>query len=442
MLNTKSIQAVDQASFSSAFVKPLYDSYCFSNIPPTITNVLLGENKRALPDDVLAGLPRHIDKLVLLLVDGFGWQFVKRFTPRYPFLQKLQDKGVISKLTTQFPSTTSAALTTLYTGKPVGEHGVYEWVYYEPKVDALISPLLFSFAGKLSGEKVSNTLTPTGVNPKELFPTATLTTHLSDRGVPSYAFRNQDYLDSPYYSVMFQDATNIGFSSLEEGCLKLRERLLKDKGKGYYHFYYEKIDQVCHKFGPDSAELETAVDEFCNILETTFMQPLEGKLDRTLFMMTADHGQVAIKPNQTLYLNKQFPNVIPWFKTNNNGELLVPAGGCRDMFLHIKDEYLDEAELFFKSNLEGLCEVYRTEDLIVRGLFGPSVSDTFRARVGNLILLPTTSTPIWWYEKDRFEVSQKGHHGGLSRAEAETFLTCFSFTRGGGGAKSNPVLSV
>ena len=157
------------------------------------------------------------------------------------------------------------------------------------------------------------------------------------------------------------------------------------------------------------------------------MQPLTGSLDKTLFMMTADHGQVGIEPEKTIYLNKEFPQCAKWIKTNKNGELLVPAGACRDLFLHIKDEYLDEATRFFKDKLRGICEVYRVEDLISQGFFGPKVSDTFRSRVGNLVLLCTSSVPVWWYEQGRFEVLYRGHHGGLTRPEAETFLACVPF---------------
>ena len=47
----------------------------------------------------------------------------------------------------QFPSTTTAHVTTMHTGRPVGAHGLYEWNVYEPALDAIVTPLLFSYAG-------------------------------------------------------------------------------------------------------------------------------------------------------------------------------------------------------------------------------------------------------------------------------------------------------
>ena len=40
--------------------------------------------------------------------------------------------GSVTRLTSQFPSTTAAHVTALYTGVPAGQHGVFEWQYWPP----------------------------------------------------------------------------------------------------------------------------------------------------------------------------------------------------------------------------------------------------------------------------------------------------------------------
>ena len=72
MLNTVSVNAVDSSKFSQQFVKPLYESYCFSNIPQTIDFLLTGEGASALPLDVFGNLPTKYDKVMLFFVDAFG----------------------------------------------------------------------------------------------------------------------------------------------------------------------------------------------------------------------------------------------------------------------------------------------------------------------------------------------------------------------------------
>ncbi|HET9906135.1 MAG TPA: alkaline phosphatase family protein, partial [Anaerolineales bacterium] len=132
------------------FVKPRYDSGGFAGIPDRIKESFASDN---------------YDAVVLFLVDGFGWRFFERFQDA-PFIKRFARNGRIEKLTSQFPSTTAAHLTTIHTGWNVGQSGVYEWYYYEPQLDAIISPLLFSY----SGSEYRENLKSTGINPQLLFP--------------------------------------------------------------------------------------------------------------------------------------------------------------------------------------------------------------------------------------------------------------------------------
>jgi hypothetical protein len=57
--------------------------------------------------------------------------------------------------------------------------------------------------------------------------------------------------------------------------------------------------------------------------------------------------------------------------------------------------------------------------LAAEGFFGPSLSERFLARVGNLVVLPFAGESVYYYERDRFESRYWGHHGGLTREEME-----------------------
>ena len=87
MLNTNSINVVNAAKFSQGFTRPLYDSYCFSNIPETIMYLLTGEGRSALPQDALASLPQRYNKVILFFVDAFGWRFFERYANKYALLK-------------------------------------------------------------------------------------------------------------------------------------------------------------------------------------------------------------------------------------------------------------------------------------------------------------------------------------------------------------------
>src|SRR5207248_6813982 len=127
MLNAASLNAVNGSRFSQRFVKPLFDSYCFSNIPQTIESLLRGQGNvgaglvPALPPDVFAGIPTKYNKVILFFIDGFGWRFFERYADKYPFLKALLANGIVSKLTSQFPSTTAAHVTSMHTGLNVAQ---------------------------------------------------------------------------------------------------------------------------------------------------------------------------------------------------------------------------------------------------------------------------------------------------------------------------------
>jgi hypothetical protein len=57
--------------------------------------------------------------------------------------------------------------------------------------------------------------------------------------------------------------------------------------------------------------------------------------------------------------------------------------------------------------------------MIEAGWFGPQVSPVFRARAGDLVILPYRGEAVWWYEKDKFFQKYYGHHGGLTPQEME-----------------------
>src|SRR5947207_8445121 len=187
MLNTLSLKAVNSAKFSQHFVKPCYDSYCFSSLPSTIEFLLTGKQGQMLPHDVFGNLPTRYDKVIFFFVDAFGWRFLERCTERCGFLKTITTEGMVSKLTSQFPSTTAAHVTCIHTGLNVGQSGVYEWNYYEPLVDEVITPLLFAYAG----EKKRDSLKRSGIPVEAFFPPQTLYQKLQAKEITSYVYQHE-----------------------------------------------------------------------------------------------------------------------------------------------------------------------------------------------------------------------------------------------------------
>jgi len=389
------------------FVKPNYHNGGFAGLPHVVKS-LLGGKSFPLPLD---GFQAEYENVILCFIDGFGWRHFEKFGA-HPFLDRFTCNRAAVKLTSQFPSTTSGHVTCIHSGLDVGQSGVFEWNYYEPLLDAMIVPLLFSFSGTAQRDQ----LKPTGIDARRLYPTHTVYQDLKKLGVTSTIFQHREYTPSTYSDILFKGATARGFKTLPETLLNLKNALENAHGKNYFFLYYDKIDTISHDYGPASAHVEAEVDVFLHLMEKFVTQTKKGK---TLLLLTADHGQCEIDPATTIYLNKVFPQLPKLIKTNQKGQLLVPGGSCRDHFLYIQDEALEEAQALLAKGLEGKADVVRTEELIAQGYFGPQVSETFRAHVGNLVILSYRYESIWWYEKGKFEQKYYGHHGGLTPQEME-----------------------
>ena len=424
MINEQSLTAVEAARFSTQFMRPLYDGYGFAQIPQTIRACLTDSDQKGVPFGERDDLYQKYDAVVLLFVDAFGWRFFEQYHQRSPFLRRAVEQGLVSKLTSQFPSTTAAHVTTIHTGLPVGESGVYEWYYYEPLLDRVIAPLLFSFAG----DTERNTLAPTGVSAQALYPSQTLYQDLQPHGVGSVVFQPLSFAHSPYSKVVTDGARIVAYRTLPEALVNLGQLLERQKRKTYYFLYFDSIDTICHRYGPDSPHTAAEIEAFLTIMELIFHKNLAGTQQRTLLLLTADHGQIAIDPATTIYLNQRFPELLPYLTTNQAGQPLAPAGSSRDMFLHIKDAYLDQAQAFLQQALAGRAEIYRVQQLIDQGFFGTTApSAAFTSRVGNLVILPYAHETVWWYEAGRFEQKFYGSHGGLSPDEMETLLLALPY---------------
>jgi predicted AlkP superfamily pyrophosphatase or phosphodiesterase len=414
--NQASISAVDDSTFSQRFLRPRYDSYCFSNLPATIAWLLSGQGASALPLDVFGDLPTRYEQIVFLFADAFGWRFFEHCAGQYPLLKTIAAAGMVSKLTSQFPSTTAAHVTSIHTMLNVGQSGLYEWYYYEPLIDDIIMPLRFAFG---RDRMTPDTLKQTGVPPTALFPQQTLYHALQARGISSHIFQPQASARSAYTQVVCQGAMMHPYTSLHEALASLSALVTtRDAGPAYYFLYFDRIDTRGHLAGPDSPRFNEEVQGFFTALDELFYQQVRGKAGSTLLMLAADHGQVDVDPQTTFYLNLQMPELTRAFKTNAQGAPIVPGGSPRDMFLYVQEEEIAACIAALQQRLAGKAEVYAVQDLLSQSFFGtPTPAPALLGRLGNIVILPYPGETVWWFEEGAYDMKFFGHHGGLTPQE-------------------------
>lgn len=411
------------SKLSPEFIEPQYGKRCFADLPQLTHSLLSGEPaKRAHLDPSLQFADQY-DIVILLFIDGFGWRFFEKFSD-YPFLKRFTDEGQTARWTSQFPSTTAAHVTAIHTGLPVGQSGIYEWIYYDPHVDEVIAPLLFSHAGASSRD----TLQQVNIDPLLIYPTsATHYERLKQNGIHSTILQHSEYTPSTYSDVVFRGANVVPYRTMPEALTNLRLLVNEASTPHYFFLYFDKVDSLCHEYGPNAPQVEAEIDAVLTNLERLLFNQFMGMTSQDspkniLLMMTADHGMAEVDPDTTIYLNldDRFSSLPATFKQNRQGKPIVPAGCCRDMFLYIQEEQLDEVQAKLAHELSDVAIVAQTADLLTQGYFGPPpFSPAFEHRLGNLVILPYLHQSVWWYEKGRFEMDKYGYHGGLTPQEAQ-----------------------
>lgn len=396
------------------YVRPYPGVYSFASIP-SLCRELLGDRGRSdLAEQLVGPLAAEYDKVVLCLVDGFGWRFLQEFEGRYPFLDRMMTEGYVTKLEAQFPSTTTAHVTTLHTNLPVADHGLYEWLFYDPTVDRVICALKYAYAG--DDEEPGNLLAA-GIRPDAILPLGRHYTALAELGVTSRLFQSRAFTPSPYMYVAGENVEAIPTDGPAEGASRLAEAVLAERGRGFFFLYAGELDSAAHRHGPGSAQFAAAADLVMSTLEGLYAQ-LAGNAPRTLLLVTADHGLVDSRIDRLVRLEQTAPEIGDWMRRSRDGTRLAQAGSGRDLFLHIEDSRLEQAMELLAGRLAGIAEVRATRDMIAEGFFRGEPGPRLLSRVGNLAILPRRLDLVWWNEGGRFP-KIPGHHGGLSADEME-----------------------
>lgn len=417
---------IEEESKVGNFIYPSYKKYCFSNIPSTILKFLnVGTKRSALPPKIYKNQVEYEDsnKIILLLIDGFGYSQWLKCYKKYEFFREISQKGAVSPITTVFPSTTAATLTTINTGLTPQEHALLEWYLYFREIDMIIGTLPFTPLGK----RGQDWLLEMGVNPKILYEGNTIYQAMKEEDVKSFAFIKASYAHSCYSRIVHDGSTIIPFISYSDMFTRLRKLVNKEKGPAYFYAYLDNLDGIGHLYGPHAVEYSAELSVLSYSIRREFLKKADRKVAKeTLLLVTSDHGQVNISPEETIYLNK-FQKLTNAFKRSEKGKTILPTGSPRDVFLHIDINKLEETLTFLSKKLEGKAKVTKTNEATRNGLFGTGEPrKQFFERVGDLLILPYNNHTVWYEHTEGKKIHFLGHHGGLNENE---MLVPFGITK-------------
>lgn len=404
--------------FGKSLVRPLYADYSFGNIPNTVHYLLTGEQLGPLlPPDCFGGMYPRPQKIVLFFIDALGWQTWQEHMHRFVTPRRIADEGTLTPISALFPSTTAASVATMNFGVLPAEHAFYEWYMYVPAYGEVIQSLPFCPLGP----RHADACRAKGYDPRDLFAVReTVHQRLARHGVRSLQFAHASYGQSAPNSILSAGAEVFTHHSLPEAMTQLKGALAAVKGKAWLSLYWGGIDSIGHHYGPGSRHHAAEIASFW----ATFDTLLRGiKSPDTLYLFTADHGQIYVPMAETFYINERIPALADCLPVSPAGRTIYPSGSPRDLFLHVKPERKDEALATLSNELRDVAQVMTVDDAIGQQLFGPGVlSAELRRRLGDILILPHDGRIVFWHERKVMANKCTGHHGGLAPAELITVL--------------------
>jgi predicted AlkP superfamily pyrophosphatase or phosphodiesterase len=401
-------------------ILPRYDGYSLLNVPNTAFQILGFKP----PGPALSELiTKHIDasgikKVLLLLIDGFGYKMFLDSYRKSGLFKAIAEHGIVAPITSNFPPTTAASITTMNTGLTPQQHALQEWNLYFNEVDEIIKPLPLTTI-----DNKHEPLTKIKENPAILYNGSTIYEEMNKQKLKSVIVQTIGLASSTYNKLMNRGAEMITYTTASDMALKSR-KAIEEINSGYVYAYTDYVDFTAHVYGPQSNESVSEIINLGEVIQRNLIGGLSRKVaEETLFMITADHGHIQVDPKKIIFLEED-KLLAEAYEIGPRSKPILPCGLSRDVFLHIRKEMEDEIIEHLSRKLIGRAKVIKTEDAVRMGLFGVgTVNREFFNRVGNVIILPEDNIQVW-YNKTDYDKYQKGNkpqllgmHGGISEDE-------------------------
>ena len=394
----------------SELLYPHYGGYSILNLPSSVCRWLGAPEIGAGPlaKELLEPLGSDYRQVILILMDALAFHRLSRWIQEgnLPVWKALAGRGLFIPLTSVTPSTTSSALTSLWSGRSPTEHGItgYEmWLKEYGIVANTILHMPITFKSDLGA------LRRAGFDPETFIPFQTLGTHLAVHGVNTYALQHHSILDSGLTRMLFKDVKAKAFSTAADLWINLRQMLESQLDeRSYTWVYWDQVDYFGHHNGPEDERASAEFSIFSHAMEQLFLSRLSEAARRdTLLILTADHGQIATRPNAHYDL-RNHPGLMRRLHIN-------PTGENRLAYLYIRPGQSEAVREYVERTWPNQFSVIESSYAAEMGLFGPGAAHPgLQDRIGDYLVIARREAYFWWANK---EDRMYGRHGGLHPEE-------------------------
>ena len=318
-------------------VLPNYE-HCILN---TITSVLKYynvETEHKSLNELDRTLQKNYRNIVFLILDGMGEHILTKVSPDGFF-----KKNELEKVTSVYPSTTTAALTTYYAGKPPYETGWIAWSQYFKEYGRAVDMLSHMESYKHESLKDANQdVFKTVVNYETVFEQI------------EKASKVKAYEIMPTYSDRRSKRT-IKADSIDE-IIENIEMLVENPNEKFIMAYSDNPDGLLHKYGTDSVE----VSQYIIDTEKKIQSMCDKLPNDTIVIISADHGHKNIKK---IYNILDYPDLQECF-------IMPPSLESRCLTFWIKADMKEEFERRFNEKFNKEFWLMPKEEFLNKNLLG------------------------------------------------------------------------
>lgn len=303
------------------------------NISATLAEFLGAPNKNATLPALKAELAKGYKNVVFICFDGLGIHPLSKNLDKEDFLIQ----NINQVLFSTFPSTTTNATMSLLLNQLPLEHGWFGWSMHFDKINQNVD--IFLNRDSATGEAVPYEHSPLGK-----------VDYYFDQADSEYAINT---VFPGYVQVRYPERNNV-YRSMEEFFSAIKNVCAKS-GKQFLYAYHPDPDATMHTYGVSSPEAKNVIESISKNVKILY-----ENIPDTLFVITADHGQVDITDYVDLYADKILMDTLeiyPFLEARAPA-FLVKKGREKEFEEHFRAKYSDDFVL------------YRSKDLVAKGCFG------------------------------------------------------------------------
>lgn len=355
---------------------PIIPEYSGANVRG-IVPALLGPAAwpAALPD----WIPSNVSgarQVVLLVLDGLGWDQLQERRQLAPTLASMQGR----RITTVAPTTTATALTSIATGLTPGEHGLIGYRI------ALGGEVLNVLRWSVDSEDRRRHTPPHDLQRFAAF---------TGRRVP--IVNPYELCGSAFSEAHLSGGHQVGWRATSSMPVEVRRQL--DAGERFVYAYYGNIDKIAHERGFGEfydAELRTADRLVGDLLEVL---PPGAAL-----LVTSDHGQVDVG-ERVLAPTRELLSLCS-----------MQSGEGRFRWLHARRGAVEELRAAAEQEFGDTAWVVTRQQTLDEQWFGATVPPAVQQRLGDVALV--AFAPVSYDDPaDTGPFVLQCRHGSLTSAE-------------------------